>query len=68
MYVLKAREYGAKVVSISGRDGYVYDPDGITTDEKIDFLLKSEVQMMLNLKIMLKNLVVNSMLVKNHGD
>ena len=37
---LKAREYGAKVVSISGRDGYVYDPDGINTDEKIDFLLK----------------------------
>ena len=37
---LKAREYGAKVVSISGRDGYVYDPEGITTDEKIDFLLQ----------------------------
>ena len=26
---IKAKEYGAKVVSISGRDGYVYDPDGI---------------------------------------
>lgn len=37
---LKAREFGAKVVSISGRDGYVYDPEGITTDEKIDFLCK----------------------------
>ena len=37
---LKARDYGAKVVSISGRDGYVYDPEGITTDEKINFLLK----------------------------
>ena len=36
----KTKEYGAKVVSISGRDGYVYDPDGINTDEKIDFLLK----------------------------
>ena len=35
-----AREFGAKVVSISGRDGYVYDPEGITTDEKIDFLCK----------------------------
>ena len=32
--------YEVKVVSISGRDGYVYDPDGINTDEKIDFLLK----------------------------
>ena len=37
---IKAKEYGAKVVSISGRDGYVYDPEGITTDEKIDFLLQ----------------------------
>lgn len=36
----KAKEVGAKVVSISGRDGYVYDKDGINTDEKIDFLLK----------------------------
>lgn len=37
---LKARDYGAKVLTISGRDGYVYDPEGITTDEKINFLLK----------------------------
>jgi len=37
---VKARELGAKVVSISGRDGYIYDKDGINTDEKIDFLLK----------------------------
>ena len=35
--IIKAKEYGAKVVSISGRDGFVYDPDGINTDEKIDF-------------------------------
>lgn len=37
---LKARELGAKVISISGRDGYIYDPEGINTDEKIDFLVK----------------------------
>ena len=36
----KAKEFGAKVISISGRDGYVYDKDGINTDEKIDFLLQ----------------------------
>ncbi len=36
---LKARDLGAKVISISGRDGYVHDPEGIATDEKIDFLL-----------------------------
>ena len=30
VYVSKAKEYGAKVVSISGRDGYIYDPEGIT--------------------------------------
>lgn len=37
---IKAKEMGAKVISISGRDGYVYDKDGINTDEKIDFLLQ----------------------------
>ena len=36
----KAAQLGAKVVTISGPDGYCYDPDGIITDEKIDFLLE----------------------------
>ena len=35
----KATELGAKVITISGPDGYVHDPDGITAGEKIDFLL-----------------------------
>jgi glutamate dehydrogenase (NADP+) len=35
---LKATELGAKVVTISGPDGYVYDPDGIS-GEKIEFML-----------------------------
>ncbi len=34
----KATELGAKVVTISGPDGYVYDPDGISGD-KIDYML-----------------------------
>ncbi len=38
--VKKATELGAKVVTISGPDGYVYDPDGISTPEKIDFMLE----------------------------
>ncbi|CAF3629582.1 unnamed protein product [Rotaria socialis] len=37
---LKARDFGSKVISISGRDGYIHDPEGINTDEKIDFLLR----------------------------
>ena len=37
---LKARDLGSKVISISGRDGYVHDPEGIGSDEKIDFLLR----------------------------
>lgn len=37
--VQKATELGAKVVTISGPDGYIYDPDGINTPEKIDYLL-----------------------------
>jgi glutamate dehydrogenase (NADP+) len=36
---LKATELGAKVVTISGPDGYVSDPDGIS-GEKIDYLLE----------------------------
>lgn len=36
----KAAELGAKVVTISGPDGYVYDKDGISTDEKIAYLLE----------------------------
>lgn len=34
----KATELGAKVVTISGPDGYIYDPDGLN-DEKIDYML-----------------------------
>ena len=37
--VTKANQLGAKVVTISGPDGYVYDPDGISGD-KIDFMLE----------------------------
>ncbi len=36
---LKATELGAKVITISGPDGYVYDPDGIS-GEKIEYLLE----------------------------
>ncbi|MGL5636174.1 MAG: NADP-specific glutamate dehydrogenase, partial [Bacteroidales bacterium] len=35
---IKATELGAKVVTISGPDGYIYDPDGIQ-DEKIEYML-----------------------------
>ena len=37
--VKKATELGAKVVTISGPDGYIYDPEGIS-GEKIDFMLE----------------------------
>ena len=36
----KLAELGAKAVTLSGPDGYVYDPDGVTTKEKIDYLLE----------------------------
>lgn len=35
----KATELGAKVVTVSGPDGYVYDPEGINTEEKFQCLL-----------------------------
>ena len=36
----KAAELGAKVVTLSGPDGYVYDPEGVITEEKIAYLLE----------------------------
>ncbi len=38
--VSKITELGGKVVTISGPDGYVYDKDGISTPEKIAFMLE----------------------------
>lgn len=38
--VTKITELGGKVVTISGPDGYVYDPDGVSTPEKIAYLLE----------------------------
>lgn len=35
----KAAELGAKVVTLSGPDGYVYDPEGVATEEKLNFIL-----------------------------
>jgi len=37
--VTKANELGAKVVTISGPDGYIYDKDGISGD-KIEYMLE----------------------------
>ncbi|NCB04013.1 MAG: NADP-specific glutamate dehydrogenase, partial [Clostridia bacterium] len=36
----KVAQLGGKVVTISGPDGYCYDPDGIVTEEKIAYLLE----------------------------
>src|SRR5690554_3575288 len=36
----KATELGAKVVTLSGPDGYVYDPEGVATEEKINYLVE----------------------------
>ena len=36
----KVAQLGGKVVTLSGPDGYIYDPDGINTQEKYDYLLE----------------------------
>ncbi len=38
--IKKINELGGKVVTISGPDGYVYDEDGINTEEKVNYLLE----------------------------
>ncbi len=35
----KASELGAKVVTLSGPDGYIYDPEGVS-GEKVDYMLE----------------------------
>ncbi len=37
--VKKVNQLGGKVVTLSGPDGYIYDPDGVS-GEKIDFMLE----------------------------
>ena len=39
----KATELGAKVITISGPDGYIYDPAGLD-DEKIEYMLVAQIQ------------------------
>ena len=36
----KATQLGAKVITLSGPDGYIYDPDGVATEEKIAYLVE----------------------------
>ena len=47
----KLWELGAKCVTISGPDGYIYDPDGITTKEKLDYLLEMRSSRHANVKM-----------------
>ena len=35
----KMLELGGKVVTLSGPDGYIYDPDGVSTPEKVEYML-----------------------------
>ena len=37
---MKVAELGGKVVTISGPDGYVYDEEGVVTEEKLQFMLE----------------------------
>ncbi len=38
--VMKATELGAKVLAISGPDGYIYDESGIDSEDKFNYLLQ----------------------------
>ena len=39
----KAAQLGSKVVTLSGPDGYIYDAEGVTTDEKLEFLYQMRI-------------------------
>ncbi len=36
----KVAELGGKVVTLSGPDGYIYDEEGVTTEEKFNYMLE----------------------------
>ena len=36
----KAMQLGAKVITLSGPDGYILDKDGVATEEKVNFILE----------------------------
>lgn len=38
--VTKITEMGGRVITLSGPDGYIYDPDGVSTPEKIAYMLE----------------------------
>jgi glutamate dehydrogenase (NADP+) len=35
----KMKQLGAKVITLSGPDGYIYDENGVSTDEKVEYML-----------------------------
>lgn len=47
----KIAELGGKAVTLSGHNGYVYDPDGIVTEEKINYLLEMRASRNANVKM-----------------
>lgn len=47
----KIAELGGKAVTLSGHNGYVYDPDGIITEEKINYLLEMRASRNANVKM-----------------
>jgi glutamate dehydrogenase (NADP+) len=47
----KIAELGGKAVTISGHNGYVYDPDGIVTEEKLNYLLEIRASRNANVKM-----------------
>lgn len=47
----KIKELGGKAITLSGHNGFVYDPEGIITDEKLDYLLEMRSSKDANIKM-----------------
>jgi glutamate dehydrogenase (NADP+) len=47
----KIAEMGGKAVTLSGHNGYIYDPQGITTPEKLAYLLEMRASRNANIKM-----------------
>ncbi len=63
----KAMQLGAKVITLSGPDGYVYDPEGVCTEERSSTCWRCALPAVTSLRIMLTSSALSSSPARSPG-